>query len=73
MGIIFWVVVLLVVAVVNRRRRAPKKVKLLYPGGVGRMVGEWIVFPCNCRFHAGTQARFLCAAHDAIFAAEAAR
>jgi hypothetical protein len=70
MGIIFWVAVLIVVHVVNRRRaKGNKQVKLMYPGGVGRMVGEWIVFPCNCRFHATTQNRFLCAAHDAMFAA----
>lgn len=73
MGIIFWLVVLLVVAVVNRRRRAPKTVQLSYPGGVGRMIGEWIVFPCSCRFHVGSQVRRLCQGHEAIFAAEAAK
>lgn len=70
---LFLLVVVLVVLAV-RKASQPKKQKtvdLAYPGGVGRLVGSNIVFPCGCRFHIGSQDRRLCASHDAILSAEA--
>lgn len=49
----------------------PRRRRVLYVAP-GRVVGDYAVFPCGCSFALkDASRRTLCAAHDAILAAEA--